>query len=75
MRSVSLMLRTGGSEELAGQRCLFSWVTQQEALPQVLSSQENRVLWTTEGVYQMTSCTVPAKSRKVTFNAFPKTKH
>lgn len=70
----SLMLRTAEFEKLAGQRCLFSWVIQQEALPQVLSSQKNQVLCTTEVVYQMTSCTVPAKSRKVTFNAFLKNK-
>lgn len=64
----SFLLRTAGFEELAGQDCLFSWVTQYEAFPQILSSQENKVLCTTEVVYQMTGCTVPAKSRKVTFN-------
>lgn len=70
----SLMLRIAEFEKLAGQRRLFSWVIQQEALPQVLSSQNHQVLCTTEVVYQMTSCTVPAKSRKVTFNAFLKNK-
>lgn len=35
-------------------------------------TQENQGLCTTEVVYQMTGCTVPAKSRKVTFNTFLK---
>lgn len=38
---VSLMLSLAGFAEVAGQRCLFSLVTQEEALPQVPSRQEN----------------------------------
>lgn len=72
MRPSAWMLRIAGLEELAGLCCLFSWVTQEEPLPQVLSSQENQAPCTMEVVYQMTSCTVPARSRKVIFNAFLK---